>query len=70
MNKVFHIIGWIGIALVFAAVATRMVLPEQQELWWWLAILGLAMVVAHTLAQWRDVLELSLIHISEPTRPY
>ena len=57
MNKVFHIIGWIGIALVFAAVATRMVLPEQQELWWWLAILGLAMVVAHTLAQWRDVLE-------------
>ena len=57
MNKVFHIIGWIGIALVFAAVATRMVLPEQQDLWWWLAILGLAMVVAHTLAQWRDVLE-------------
>ncbi len=57
MNKVFHVIGWIGTALVFAAVATRMFLPEQQGLWWWLAVLGLTLIVAHTLAQWRDVLE-------------
>ena len=56
MNKVLQILGWVGIASVFAAVVTRMVLPEQQELWWWLAVLGLLMVVIHTLGQWRDIL--------------
>ena len=56
LHKVLNALGWAGVAVVFAGVAVRFLLPEQQELWWWLAVLGLAMVAVHTLSQWRDVL--------------
>lgn len=56
MEKMLQVLGWVGVAFVFAAVVTRFVLPDQQELWWWLAVGGLAMVVVHTLSQWRDIL--------------
>lgn len=55
VHKVFQVVGWAGVALVFAGVAVRFLLPEQQELWWWLAVAGLALVVVHTASQWRDV---------------
>ena len=54
VHKVLQAVGWAGVALVFAGVAVRFLLPEQQELWWWLAVAGLALVVVHTASQWRD----------------
>ncbi len=55
-NRVLQGLGWTGVAVVFAALLIRFTLPDQQELWWWLAVAGLAMVAAHTLYQWRDIL--------------
>ena len=56
MSKALQALGWVGVACVFVAVAVRFLLPDQQELWWWLAVVGLGLVIIHTLSQWRDVL--------------
>ena len=56
VNRILQGLGWAGVALVFAAFVVRFTLPEQQELWWWLAVVGLALVAVHTLSQWRDIL--------------
>ena len=56
MAKVLQVVGWVGVALVGAAVVARFVVPEQQSVSWWLAVVGIVLVVAHTLGQWRDVL--------------
>ena len=55
-NRILQGVGWAGVAVVFAALLVRFMLPEQQELWWWLAVVGLAMVAVHTLSQWRGIL--------------
>ena len=55
-NRVLQGLGWAGVAVVFAALVVRFTLPDQQELWWWLAVTGLAMVAVHTLSQWRGIL--------------
>ena len=54
-QKILSAVGWVGIAFVLAALVARFVVPEQQELWWWSSITGLALVVIYTLGQWRDV---------------
>ena len=56
LNKVLGALGWVGVTLVFAGVAVRFLLPEQQEVWYWLAVAGLVLVVIHTGMQWRDIL--------------
>ena len=56
LQRALGALGWLGVAMVLAAVVVRFVLPEQQELWWWMAVGGLALVVLYTLGQWRDVL--------------
>ena len=55
-NRILQGLGWTGVAVVFAALVVRFTLPDRQELWWWLAVTGLAMVAVHTLSQWRDIL--------------
>jgi len=58
-NRVFGIIGWIGTALVFAAVAARFFTPPWG--WWsdqyatYMAWAGLASVLLYMAGQWRDV---------------
>mgnify|MGYP001479500683 CR=1 FL=1 len=56
MSKALQALGWVGVVCVFVAVAVRFLLPDQQELWWWLAVVGLGLVIIHTLSQWREVL--------------
>ena len=58
-NRILAALGWVGVALVFVGVAVRFLLPEQQELWYWLAVAGLALVVIHTATQWREILALA-----------
>ncbi len=55
-NRILQGLGWTGVAVVFGALIVRFTLPDQQELWWWMAVIGLAMVAVHTLSQWRDIL--------------
>jgi ABC-type uncharacterized transport system involved in gliding motility auxiliary subunit len=57
MQKVFNIIGWIGTALVFGAVAIRMLYPDWNQYATWLAWAGLATVLIYIAGQWRDVAE-------------
>jgi ABC-type uncharacterized transport system involved in gliding motility auxiliary subunit len=57
MQKALNVIGWIGTALVMAAVAMRWVTPDRPELSRYLAWAGLATVVVYIAGQWRDVVE-------------
>jgi len=54
-NKIFGIIGWIGTALVFGAVALRLFRPEWNEYASYLAWAGLVSVLVYMAGQWRDV---------------
>ena len=55
MQKVLGIIGWIGTALVFGAVAIRMFYPEWNQYATYMAWAGLATVLIYMAGQWRDV---------------
>ena len=45
MQQILSILGWIGTALVFAAVAIRFIRPEWDQYGNWAAWAGLALVV-------------------------
>ncbi len=55
LHRILGILGWIGTALVFGAVAIRFVRPEWDQYATWGAWAGLALVVLYTLGQWREV---------------
>ena len=56
LKRILGIVGWIGTALVFAAVAVRFIKPEWDQYAVYAAWGGLACVVLYTLGQWRDIL--------------
>ena len=55
LNRIFGILGWVGTALVFTAVAVRFLRPEMRQAWNGLAIAGLVCVLLYILSQWREV---------------
>jgi len=63
MQKLIGIVGWIGTALVFGAVAVRLLgwsgtvtmTPQIDQYAVWAAWAGLGGVVLYTLGQWRDI---------------
>jgi ABC-type uncharacterized transport system involved in gliding motility auxiliary subunit len=55
MQRIFSIIGWIGTAIVFAAVGIRFVRPEWDQYGTQAAWVGLGLVVLYTLSQWREI---------------
>ena len=55
LQRILSILGWIGTALVFVAVAIRFVRPEWGQYATWGAWAGLALVVLYTLGQWREI---------------
>ena len=55
MTKATNIIGWIGTALVFGAVAVRFLRPEWNQYATYAAWAGLACVLIYMAGQWRDV---------------
>jgi ABC-type uncharacterized transport system involved in gliding motility auxiliary subunit len=55
VNRILNIVGWIGMAAVFAAVAIRFGMPEKQQYVNYLAIGGLVAVLLYTLGQWREI---------------
>jgi ABC-type uncharacterized transport system involved in gliding motility auxiliary subunit len=54
LKRILGLLGWLGVALVFAAVAIRFLKPEWQ---WYtnLALGGLVCTVLYMLSQWRDM---------------
>jgi gliding motility-associatede transport system auxiliary component len=55
MQRALNILGWIGTAIVFAAVAVRFLKPEWNQYAVYAAWAGLALVVLYTLGQWREI---------------
>lgn len=55
LKRILGLIGWLGVALVLAAVALRMLQPERQQLINYLAIGGLVATLLYLLSQWRDI---------------
>jgi ABC-type uncharacterized transport system involved in gliding motility auxiliary subunit len=55
MKNILNIVGWLGTALVVAAVAVRFTKPEWDQYAVYAAWAGLACVVLYTLGQWREI---------------
>ena len=55
LKRAFDTIGWLGTALVLAAVAVFFLKAEWQPYSRWLAWGGLVCILLYTLGQWRDV---------------
>jgi ABC-type uncharacterized transport system involved in gliding motility auxiliary subunit len=55
VNRIIGIVGWVGTALVFGAVAVRFLRPEWNQYAQWAAWAGLACVLIYMAGQWRDV---------------
>jgi ABC-type uncharacterized transport system involved in gliding motility auxiliary subunit len=55
IKNVLNIVGWLGTALVVAAVAVRFMKPEWDQYAIYAAWAGLACVVLYTLGQWREI---------------
>ena len=55
LKRILGLLGWLGVALVFAAVAIRFLKPELQPWYSTLAIAGLVCTLLYILSQWREV---------------
>ncbi|MCL4845061.1 MAG: Gldg family protein [Acidobacteria bacterium] len=56
MKRILDILGWMGTALVVAALAVYFIRPELRTVWNGLAIAGLVCALAYIVSQWREVL--------------
>src|SRR3954452_21772318 len=57
LKRILGLLGWLGVALVFAAVAIRFLKPEYQQYYNGLAIAGLVCTLLYILSQWREIAE-------------
>jgi ABC-type uncharacterized transport system involved in gliding motility auxiliary subunit len=55
VTRILNILGWLGTALVLAAVAIRFGLPQQQQVGVYLAWAGLACILLYLAGQWREI---------------
>jgi ABC-type uncharacterized transport system involved in gliding motility auxiliary subunit len=55
LKRILGLLGWLGVALVLAAVAIRFLKPEWQQWQSGLALAGLACTLLYILSQWREI---------------
>ena len=55
LKRILGLLGWLGMALVFAAVAIRFLKPEWQQWYSGLALAGLVCTLLYMLSQWREI---------------
>ena len=55
LKRILGLLGWLGVALVFAAVAISFLKPEWQQYKNGLAIAGLVCTLLYILSQWREI---------------
>jgi ABC-type uncharacterized transport system involved in gliding motility auxiliary subunit len=55
MQRALNILGWLGTAIVFGAVAVRFLKPEWDQYAVYAAWTGLALVLLYTVGQWREI---------------
>ncbi|MPZ16784.1 MAG: hypothetical protein GEV06_02535 [Luteitalea sp.] len=56
LKRILNWIGWVGVALVLAAVALLVVKPDLTTVRWWLAMAGLVCVLLYLASQWREII--------------
>ena len=54
MNRILSLVGWLGLAMVCAAVAIRFGLPAKDQYAYYLAWAGLVAVLVYSVGQWRE----------------
>src|SRR5215467_531204 len=57
LNRILSLIGWLGTAMVFVAVAIRFGYPAKEQWAYYLAWGGLVCVLLYTLGQWREIVK-------------
>ena len=57
VNRILSLVGWLGTAMVFVAVAIRFGMPAKEQYAYYLAWAGLICVLAYTLGQWREIVK-------------
>src|ERR1700716_2088153 len=55
VNRILSLVGWLGTAMVFVAVAIRFGYPAKEQWAFYLAWAGLVCVLAYTLGQGREI---------------
>jgi ABC-type uncharacterized transport system involved in gliding motility auxiliary subunit len=55
LKRILGLLGWLGVALVFAAVAIKFSKPDWQQYYYGLAIAGLVCTLLYILSQWREI---------------
>src|SRR5688500_14716117 len=55
LKRILGLLGWLGVALVFAAVAIRFLKPEWHQWGTNLAPAGLICTLLYILSQWREI---------------
>lgn len=55
LKRILGLLGWLGVALVFAAVAIRFLKPEWHQWRVNLAIAGLVCTLLYIISQWREI---------------
>src|SRR5437868_7268061 len=55
LKRILGLLGWLGVVLVFTAVAIRFMKPEWQQYYNALAIAGLVCTLLYILSQWREI---------------
>ena len=55
MKRLLGLLGWLGVVLVLAAVALRIIQPERAQLYQGLAMAGLVVTALYALSQWREI---------------
>jgi ABC-type uncharacterized transport system involved in gliding motility auxiliary subunit len=58
INRILSLVGWLGTAMVFVAVAIRFGFPAREQYAYYLAWAGLVCVLVYTLGQWREIAKL------------
>ncbi len=56
-KRIADIIGWIGVAVVFVALAVTLTHPAWQRYAYWMAIAGLGCIVLYAAAHWREIVQ-------------
>src|SRR2546425_440261 len=55
VKRIINLIGWLGMAMLFVAVAIRFGFPAREQLAYYSWLGGLACVVVYLLGQWREI---------------
>jgi ABC-type uncharacterized transport system involved in gliding motility auxiliary subunit len=55
--RIANILGWAGVALVFAGFALWLLRPQMLEVRQWLGFAGLGCILVYVLSQWREMVD-------------